>query len=258
MKKKKYPVNELKRPLSEKRINDIGIEKVDKALEDIPNLKKDKKLKIKIEATTSLLNDEKDWNNKLKTLKNYYTSTNFDHLNKKTKKEITDKIGKKNRGNNKEKEEKCGHDFTDYVITYDTKGNFEKYGEKEIKKIFEKNGVHIYDVHKNMFSKGNFNTIKFKVRDNNESQEVLNNKINNIEKGFGKNYKVKINKDKKKSFKMNTKNFVSNPGGKIGIINENIGNYDNAKYTKIPDNIRNKKSFSKQFENINYKYKQNF
>ena len=255
---KKYPVNELKRPLSEKRINDIGIEKVDKALEDIPNLKKDKKLKIKIEATTSLLNDEKDWNNKLKTLKNYYTSTNFDHLNKKTKKEITDKIGKKNRGNNKEKEEKCGHDFTDYVITYDTKGNFEKYGEKEIKKIFEKNGVHIYDVHKNMFSKGNFNTIKFKVRDNNESQEVLNNKINNIEKGFGKNYKVKINKDKKKGFKMNTKNFVSNPGGKIGIINENIGNYDNAKYTKIPDNIRNKKSFSKQFENINYKYKQNF
>ena len=109
-----------------------------------------------------------------------------------------------------------------------------------------------------MFSKGNFNTIKFKVRDNNESQEVLNNKINNIEKGFGKNYKVKINKDKKKSFKMNTKNFVSNPGSKIGIINENIGNYDNAKYTKIPDNIRNKKSFSKQFENINYKYKQNF
>ena len=37
----------------------------------------------------------------------------------------------------------------------------------------------------------------------------------------------KTNKDKKKSFNMNTKNFVSNPGSKIGIINENIGNYDN-------------------------------
>ena len=38
---------------------------------------------------------------------------------------------------------------------------------------------------------------------------------------------------------------------KLGILNENIGVYDNAKYTKIPDNIRNKKSFSKQFEQVN-------
>ena len=249
---KKYPIHSLKRPLSEKKINDIGIKEIDKVLDDIPNLKKDKKFKIKIDATTSVLNNENDWNNKLKKLKNYYTSTtNFDYGNKKTKKEITGKIGNKNKINKKEIDEKCGHDFSDYILTYDIKGNFEKYKEKEIKKIFEKNGVHIYDIHKNMFNKGNFNTIKFKVRENKDTQETLKNKINNIEKELGKNYKIKINKEKKKNIKINSKNFVSNPGAKLGILNENIGNYDNAKYTKIPDNIRNKKSFSKQFENIN-------
>ena len=257
---KKYPTNMLKRPLSEKNINDIGIQKMDKALKDISNLTTDKKYKIKIDSTTSLFTSENDIDNKLKTLKNFYTSTNFYNLNKKGKKEITDKIGNKNKINNnkREIEEKCGHDFTEYVITYDTKGNFEKYGEKELKKLFEKNGVHIYDVHKNMFDKGNFNKIKFKVRNNEETQEGLKKKINNIEKNLRKNNKIKINKEKKKNNKLNSKNFVSNPGAKLGILNENIGNYDNAKFTKIPDNIKNKKNFSKQYENINYKYKQNF
>ena len=107
--------------------------------------------------------------------------------------------------------------------------------------MFEKNGVHIYDVRKNMFDKGTYNVIKFKVREDNEGQNALNNKINDIEKNLGKNYKIKINKETKKNLKINSKNFVSNPGAKLGILNENIGVYDNAKYTKIPDNIRNKK-----------------
>ena len=255
----KQPINKIKPPGPQNKVNDIPIGKWAEILEDIPNLKQDKKLKIKMEATTSLLSNENDIEKKANTLRNHYTSPNKESLLKKENKEITGKIGNK-KGNNitkKTLEEKRGHDFTDYVLTYGTKDNFEKFGENDIKKMFEKNGVHIYDVHKNMFDKGSYNVIKFKVREDKEGQDALNNKMNNIEKNLGKNYKIKINKEKKKNVKLNTKNFVSNPGAKLGILNENIGVHDNAKYTKIPDNIRNKKAFSKQFEQINYKYKKN-
>ena len=255
----KQPINKIKPPGPQNKVNDVPIGKWAEILEDIPNLKQDKKLKIKMEATTSLLSNENDIEKKANTLRNHYTSPNKESLLKKEKKEITGKIGNK-KGNNitkKTLEEKSGHDFTDYVLTYGTKDNFEKFGENDIKKMFEKNGVHIYDVHKNMFDKGSYNVIKFKVREDKEGQDALNNKMNNIEKNLGKNYKIKINKEKKKNVKLNTKNFVSNPGAKLGILNENIGVHDNAKYTKIPDNIRNKKAFSKQFEQINYKYKKN-
>ena len=256
----KQPINNIKPPGPQNKVNDMQIGKWAEILEDIPNLKQDKKLKIKMEATTSLLSNENDVEKKAKTLRNHYTSPNMESLLKKEKKEITGKIGNKKGNINTNKkilEEKCGHDFTEYVLTYGTKDNFEKFGENDIKKMFEKNGVHIYDVHKNMFDKGSYNVIKFKVREDKEGQDALNNKMNNIEKDLGKNYKIKINKEKKKNLKLNTKNFVSNPGAKLGILNENIGVHDNAKYTKIPDNIRNKKAFSKQFEQINYRYKKN-
>ena len=194
---------------------------------------------------------------KAKTLSNFYSNPIKESVMKKSKKEIADKIGiKKGINNKKELEEKSGHDFTDYVLTYAIKGNnFEKFGENEIKKMFEKNGVHIYDIKKNMFDKGSYNTIKFKVRDDKKGEDALKQKINEIEKDLGKNYKVKINKEKKKNLKINSKNFCSNPGAKLGILNENIGVHDNAKFTKMPDKLRNKKSFSKQYEQINYKYK---
>ena len=69
--------------------------------------------------------------------------------------------------------------------------------------------------------------------------------------------KVEINPEKKKDIRKNTKNFVSNPGAKLGILNENVGNYNNAKHTKIPEKIRKKNSFSKQFVQVNYAYKKN-
>ena len=255
----KQPINKIKPPCPQNQVNDIPIGKWAEILEDIPNLKQDKKLKIKMDTTSSILSNENDLEKKANTLKKFYTSPNRENLTKKEKKEVTGKIGNK-KGNNITKkilEEKSGYDFNNYVLSYSTKDNFEKFGENDIKKMFEKNGVHIYDVRKNMFDKGTYNVIKFKVREDNEGQNALNNKINDIEKNLGKNYKIKINKERKKNLKINSKNFVSNPGAKLGILNENIGVYDNAKYTKIPDNIRNKKSFSKQFEQINYKYKKN-
>ena len=255
----KEPINKIIKPQAQEITNDQGNAKWNEVVEKIPYLSPDKKLKIKQNATNSVLNDENNFENKAKTLTNFYTNPNMTSITKKPKKEVTDKIGKKKNMNNSNKkpEKKSEHDFTDYVLTYATKGNFEKFGENEIKNLFEKNGVHIYDIHKNMFDKGTYNMVKFKVRDDKEGQDALNQKITNIEKDLGKNYKVKINKEKKKNLKINSKNFVSNPGAKLGILNENIGVHNNAKYTKIPDNIKNKKSFSRQFEQINYGYKKN-
>ena len=108
-----------------------------------------------------------------------------------------------------------------------------------------------------MFDKGTYNTIKFKVREN-EDEGNLKQKMDEVKKELEKkDYKIEINPEKKKSIKKNSKNFVSNPGAKLGILNENIGNYNNAKHTKIPDKIRKKNSFSKQFVQINYGYKKN-
>ena len=96
-----------------------------------------------------------------------------------------------------------------------------------------------------MFDKGTYNTIKFKVREN-EDEGHLKEKMNEIKKDLEKkDYKVEINPEKKKDIRKNTKNFVSNPGAKLGIINENVGNYNNAKHTKIPEKIRKKKFFLK-------------
>ena len=256
----KEPLNNIKRPVKQNVENEIGNEKIEEILEDVPNLNMDKKFKIKMDVATSLFSTEKEWENKAKTITNFYLDKNNNNKNNKNKKGITEKIGNKKNyninNNKKEIQEKCGHDFDEYVLTYGLKGNnFEKFGENDLKKMFEKNGVHIYDIRKNMFDKGSYNMIKFKVREDKKGEEALKQKLNNIENTLGKNYKVKINKENKKNFNINSKNFVSNPGAKLGILNENIGVSDNAKYTKIPDNIRNKKNFSKQFERINYKYK---
>ena len=255
---KKVPINNLKKPPPNEVVNSAGLEKVEEILNEMPNLKEDKKLKIKMDATTSLLNGECDWDQKAKTLNRFYTNPNFNNMHKNKKKEVVIKVGQKDKiEKEKEISTKTGHDYCDYVLSYPTKGQFEKYEEGDIKKIFGNKGIHVYDIQKNMFDKGTYNTIKFKVREN-EDEGNLKQKMDEVKKELEKkDYKIEINPEKKKSIKKNSKNFVSNPGAKIGILNENIGNYNNAKHTKIPDKIRKKNSFSKQFVQINYGYKHN-
>ena len=246
--KEKNPINNFEKQNVNNDINDIGIHKVEKILEETSDLKEDKKLKIKMNATTSLLNSDNDLEKKIKTLSNYYTNP---LKTKKLKKEITAKVGTKYAT----KDEKNNNSNSDYVLNYATKDQFEKFGENEIKKMFAKYGVHIYDVHKNMFDNGSYNTIQFKVRQN-KDEEKIEEKMNEIEKNLSKNYKVKINKEEKKDLKINNKNFVNEPGKKVGVYNENIGNQkEEKKYFKINNNIKRKQSFSRQFQQINYKYK---
>ena len=245
--KEKNPINNFEKQNVNNDINDIGIHKVEKILEETSDLKEDKKLKIKMNATTSLLNSDNDLEKKIKTLSNYYTNP---LKTKKLKKEITAKVGTKYAT----KDEKNNNSNSDYVLNYATKDQFEKFGENEIKKMFAKYGVHIYDVHKNMFDNGSYNTIQFKVRQN-KDEEKIKEKMNEIEKNLNKNYKVKINKEEKKDLKINNKNFVNEPGKKVGVHNENIGNQkEEKKYFKINNNIKRKQSFSRQFQQINYKY----
>ena len=246
--KEKNPINNFEKQNVNNDINDIGIHKVEKILEETSDLKEDKKLKIKMNATTSLLNSDNDLEKKIKTLSNYYTNP---LKTKKLKKEITAKVGTKYAT----KDEKNNNSNSDYVLNYATTDQFEKFGENEIKKMFAKYGVHIYDVHKNMFDNGSYNTIQFKVRQK-KDEEKKKEKMNEIEKNLSKNYKVKINKEEKKDLKINNKNFVNEPGKKVGVYNENIGNQkEEKKYFKINNNIKRKQSFSRQFQQINYKYK---
>ena len=249
----KVPINNIKKPLSNNAINGEGMEKIEEILNTIPNLPDDKKCKIKMEATTSVLNPEVDWDRKAKTLNRFYTNPNFGKYRKQSS--LITKIGAKNEKKVKEAEKKSGHDYQDYVLTYPTRSQFEKYDEGEIKKIFGTKGVNIYDVQKNMFDKGTYNTIKFKVREN-EDERKLKDKMNEISKDFEKqNYKVLINKQEEKNLKKKTKNIVHIPGQKLGIIKENIETENNAKLSKIPEKIKYKNSFSNQYGLINYKYK---
>ena len=250
---KKNPINNIQKPAPSQVINEEGMEKVEELLEEIPNLKEDKKFKIKMEATTSTLNGDDIWDKKAKTLNKFYNNTNINKFKNK-KKEVIPKIGKKNNETNI----KSGHDYVDYVLSYPTKkGQFEKYEESDIKKIFGKKGINIYDIQKNMFDKGAYNTIKFKVRENYNEGE-LKTKMNEIKNEFEKqDYKIEINKEKKKDIKKNSNNFVSNPGSKLSIINENVGASNNTKYDKIPDKLRKKNTFSNQFAHIDHTYKKN-
>ena len=253
----KAPINNIQKPTSNDEINREGLSKVEEIINDMP-LKEDKKLKIKMDATTSLLSNNDDWDKKAKTLNKFYTNSNFNNKSKNKNKPIITKIG--SNANNKDKEigAKSGHEFSNYVLSYPIKGQFDKYNEGDIKKIFGSKGVHIYDVKRNMFDKGTYNTITFKVRENEDLGNV-NAKINEITKDFEKqNYKVIINKEAKKTLNKSTKNMMlSKPGSKLGFINENVGNDESAKLTKIPEKIKYKNNFSKQYGQVNTDYKKN-
>ena len=150
----KVPINNIQKPLSNNAINGEGMEKIEEIVNEIPNLPEDKKFKIKMEATTSNLNPEADWDRKAKTLNRFYTNPNFGKYRKNSS--LITKIGAKNEKKVKEAEKKSGLDYQDYVLTYPTRSQFEKYDEGEIKKIFETKGLNIYDVQKNEFAIGGY------------------------------------------------------------------------------------------------------
>ena len=174
-----------------------NLEQIDEILNDIPDneLKYDKKKQILSNANTTGLNGEPEVD---KNILNY-NKFHKNNMGKKNQKDLTIKIMSKESQNhldNKIKQEKICNDLKkfddyniyDYVLSYDTrngpgkngKNNFDKFTENEVKLLFNKNGIHIYDIKKNMFTNGKYNVIKFKVREN-EGEQTLNEKMKEIE-----------------------------------------------------------------------------
>ena len=163
--------------------------KIQDMLESIPNLSTQNKLGIKMKLSALEFNDEKDISKKCDELKNFYKADNS--VKKRKKKDITLKINDKNNNiifNNDNLKKKPSEK---YVMTYLSKSKFDKFDSNELKNIFEKKGVHVYDIHdKNTFTGRNLNAVSFKLKGENE------NKIQSIENDLKKeNYKVKIKKD---------------------------------------------------------------
>ena len=220
--------------------------RIEKMVENIPYLSEGKKLEFKMNKSILDFRDENEWQNKEKDLNDFLKKP------KKKKNGITDKVNHNQNLLNKKGENNL--EYHDYTITYGTKGNnFENYNENEIKNLFGKKGINVYDIHKNTFGKGKINTIELKISGNNNSDEI-NKKIKLIQEELNKkNYKIKIEKGNKSN---NIKKFVNNPGGKIAIMKDNFSNKnEEPRFKLMPNDYRDKKGFTKQFAGINYSYK---
>ena len=251
-----------------------NLEQIDEILNDIPVLKYDKKQNILAHANTTGLNGESEVDKNILNYKKFHNN----NMNKKNQKELTIKImgkeSKKHSDNKKIEEKNCinnkkydSYNIHDYILSYDAKNggkigknSFDKFSENEVKLLFSKNGVHIYDIKKNIFNNGKYNMIKFKVRDN-EGEQILNEKMKEIENIFNeKDYKISIKKEGEKNYKKNLRNLAKPPFTKKLIFIDDIDNKNN----KIEnDKNRNKKfsksqAFSNQYITINNNYKNHY
>ena len=151
------------------------------------------------------------------------------------------------------------YNIHDYILNYDSKAkssqtNFDNFSEKDVKLIFSKKGIHIYDIQKNYFDNGKYNSIKFKIREN-EGDKVLSEKIKEVEKDLTKKqYKICIEKNVEKDIKKNLRGIVKNPFTKTLIITENENNKTSLK-KKDPLRLKKNASFSGLFTLIDHQYK---
>ena len=264
--KRKYNKN-----IYKDKFNHSNLEKIDEILDEIPEniLKYDKKKKILFNSNTTGLNGETALDNNFVNYNKYHKNV----LKKKEKKEPTIKIMSKDGEKNINKKKNLDNNYNnlkshddynihDFILSYDSKAknsknNFDKFGENEIKLLFSKKGIHAYDIQKNQFDNGKYNVIKFKVREN-EGENSLKEKMKEIENEFiDKKYKICIEKDVEKEKKKNLRNVTNaTPGSKVAMFVDNNENKNTFK-KKDPLQIKNNSKFTGQFNNINYNYKKN-
>ena len=256
-------------PLTE-RLNYSNLEQIDEVLNEIPDnvLMPDKKMKIIGNTNTTDFNGNVGLNSNYLNYKKYHK--NFLNKNENMKKKEP-KIKIMSGEDNKSKKILLNKTFTnnkihddykihDYIISYDSKAksektNFDKFNENEVKLIFSKKGIHIYDIQKNYFDNGKYNTIKFKIREN-EGEQILNEKLKKLEDDLAKKqYKISITKEIEKDKKKNLRGVVKNPFNK-GLIMAEGGNNKNSKFKKMePLQLKKNASFSKLYTLINHEYK---
>ena len=246
-----------------------NLEQIDEVLNEIPDtvLKPDKKKKIIGNANTTDFNGNIGIDDKYINYKKYHKTTLNKNENK--KKEPTIKIMSKEENKNKKKEVnknttnvKLHDDYNihDYILSYDAKAksektNFDNFSENDVKLIFSKKGIHIYDIQKKHFDNGKYNTIKFKIREN-EGEKTLKDKIKEVENDLDKkNYKVCIEKEVEKDKKKNLRGVVKDPFTKGLTMIEDQNNQNNKIKKNEPKKLKKNTSFSGLYTLVNHKYK---
>ena len=190
------PTNNMKENQKEndKEINEN--KKNDDNINENPSLKNDETAnKNEEEKERNHKSEEKKDNNKSNSIMKKRLMTKNIFINKKPKEK------EKQRVNIQKYKDYNEHNFT---ISYGTKKNdFEKYNEKDIKEIFAKRGIHVFDIKKNQFDNGVYNSIEFKVREN-EGDKTLQKKVKAVQNDlFKKNYLVSIKERNNQAKKRN-------------------------------------------------------
>jgi hypothetical protein len=259
--KRKYTKNSF----IEKQNYFSNLDKIDEILNDIPEIKYDKKKKILSNQNTVGLNGETGMDDNIKNYKKFHKNTFKKEVKQPTIK-IMSKDGEINRNKKKNINKnfnnvKSYDDYTihDFVLSYDAKAkkgenNFDKFSENDVKLLLSKKGIHAYEIIKSQFDNGKYNVIKFKVREN-EGENILNEKLKELENDLKKKeYKICIEKKVTKEAKKNLKNVVNVPGVKTAIFVDNNGNKSKDKKAERLQ-IKNNTKFSKDYNLIDHKYK---
>ena len=245
----KPPLINFKRPEKEERINSETSRKLDDFVYNMPDLNDGQKLGIRMKTSVLDVKNDDEFNDKTRTIKEFYR--NKPSLRK--RREVTGKINDRREKFESEARDKGYHDF---VLTYATRGNqFDKLDDYEIKNLFAKKGVQIYDIKKNPFDKGNYNTITFKVKGSDNNNQI-SNKINLVKDDLvKKNYKINIEKEKQKNNRKGQKNILGGARGKAIILIDPSTRQYGSRYTVMPKEVMARRGFTKAWEGLNYEYK---
>ena len=227
----KTPIINIKRPKKEEIINSETSKKIDDFVNHIPNLNEGQRLGIKMKTSVLEVENDDEFNSKSKVLNDFYHKK--PRLQK--EREITGKVNDRNdirNYNENDIEDKGYHNF---VITYANKGNkLDKMDDFEIKNMFAKKGIQIYDLNKDPFEKGGYNKLTFKVKGNDANNQI-SNKVQLVKDDLiKKNYKINIEKEKRKNEGKNHKNYIG--GGKgmpLVIIEPSTNSEFGNKYTAV-------------------------
>ena len=222
--------------------------KIDEILESIPNLDEGQKLGIKMKASVMDCNNDDDWNNRGKLYNDFYRN-NPGKINK--KQEVTGKINDRRDAMNNDYNNN-DNIYQDYVITYSTKGNqFERFDENDIQRLLSTKGIQAYDIQKNPFDKGNYNMINLKIKGRDKND--IYNKMKKVENEFKKqNYKINIEKGSDQNY--GKKQGKTYQPSKYGIRYDN-SNDNEGKYKMMSNDMKGRKGFTKEFDQVNYGYK---
>ena len=196
-------------------------------------------------------------------------SERFDRQDRNDRRDRKDRGDRKNKQDRFERLEKNTYDprgrrekndpgFHNYVITYSKKGqNFGKFDDFEIKNLFGRKGIHVYDIHYNPMKSGNYNTISFKVMGT-DTNNYITKRVKMVQEDLKKqNYKISIEKGEDRNHKKNMRAFLNNSAEKRGVMMDDP--YENriSTFRVMPKDYKNRKGFTREFVGIDYKYKKN-